>query len=342
MFECPKCHAILEQSTSFEKVYACPQCKGILASTEEVYSYIKSIKDAVPEIKNYLSRIDVKIPILSGEEKLNCPVCNLKMDKFNYAYDSNVLADRCRKCNLIWLDSKEDSELASHFLKDPKETRIAKAYAQMVPETFDPFESTEDKSFTAAVTKLTGVDDETPPFRIPFVTILFFFYMFLGIMALNETEEILWVILYITAVGNVWIFGPNVEDSMGHVKYLLFGALVVFLISLYGFFTVQEIEVVVYIYCIVSSLLGSYLALYPFQPLKIYGMGDSARYPFLMYAIFWLFMNIFYLVFSKENTPLIPLSIIGFTIGYVITAIMKKIRLLRITNYEVIKEPTEE
>ena len=50
-----------------------------------------------------------KIEKVQGENLLNCPRCNVKMEKLK---KNSVVVDVCRKCKGMWLDAGEIDKLA--------------------------------------------------------------------------------------------------------------------------------------------------------------------------------------------------------------------------------------
>ena len=49
-----------------------------------------------------------------------CPKCMMAMKKVNYAYDSNIIIDRCEKCAGIWTDKGELIAIAKFVKNDPR------------------------------------------------------------------------------------------------------------------------------------------------------------------------------------------------------------------------------
>lgn len=49
-----------------------------------------------------------KIKKVHGEESINCPRCNIKMEKLK---KEDVILDICKKCGGMWLDKGETEKL---------------------------------------------------------------------------------------------------------------------------------------------------------------------------------------------------------------------------------------
>ena len=56
-----------------------------------------------------------------------CPKCTLAMKKVNYAYDSNIIIDRCTKCEGIWTDKGEIKAIAKFIKEDPRVKAIGES-----------------------------------------------------------------------------------------------------------------------------------------------------------------------------------------------------------------------
>ena len=62
-----------------------------------------------------------------------CPKCTLAMKKVNYAYDSNIFIDRCRKCEGVWTDKGELIAIGRFIKEDPRVQEIGKSLAESTP-----------------------------------------------------------------------------------------------------------------------------------------------------------------------------------------------------------------
>jgi Zn-finger nucleic acid-binding protein len=58
----------------------------------------------------------VKIAELSDKTPNRiCPTCKRPMGKLNYAYDSNVMVDKCQTCGCLFLDRGEIEKIAQYL-----------------------------------------------------------------------------------------------------------------------------------------------------------------------------------------------------------------------------------
>ena len=110
--ECPACGEALNE-VKVQSIYldTCAACRGIWFDSEELVEILKVLM----EDKTLTSRGPYQI--LTREQAIaanrvpererSCPRCAKAMVKFNYAYDSNVVLDRCNHCRGIWADGGE-------------------------------------------------------------------------------------------------------------------------------------------------------------------------------------------------------------------------------------------
>ena len=128
---CPICNNPLKTIEYHgQTIDICIKCAGMWFDEGELNHVINSMlsKDKVSDqtIKEAYKR---KV-LASKEDNIplrNCPRCNITMNTFNYAYDSNVFLDKCPSCKGIWTDSGEARLIAKHIKGNPDITKYAKA-----------------------------------------------------------------------------------------------------------------------------------------------------------------------------------------------------------------------
>lgn len=59
-----------------------------------------------------------------------CPKCKVDISVFNYAFDSNIILDKCQRCEGIWTDRNEIIQSARHIKGNP----ITRAYSETLAE----------------------------------------------------------------------------------------------------------------------------------------------------------------------------------------------------------------
>ena len=91
-------------------VDVCTKCKGIWFDSDEMMDVLKALSEGKLIPLDKLPAPALKKPSkpdTTAEGLRDCPRCAKKMQKFNYAYDSNVILDRCVHCRGIWADGGE-------------------------------------------------------------------------------------------------------------------------------------------------------------------------------------------------------------------------------------------
>jgi Zn-finger nucleic acid-binding protein len=187
-----------------------------------------------------------------------CPRCRKPMRKFNFAYDSNIILDRCPSCGGIWADRGEVFQMATYIKGNPRLNRLGLSVledskeAQAIKElaNFGKDLSTNASWFYFPKIILPiGDDIETSVFP---ATVMCLVLLNLGIFLcqtfcvldlesfVNEWGLIPVVILsgegFATMISSVflhgnilhlagnmfflWIFGDNVEEAVGHIHFL--------------------------------------------------------------------------------------------------------------------------
>jgi len=120
--KCPRCQVELTILNVRDiELDACPKCMGIWFDSTELDKVIGGAKSF--EEMAYLSQP------LGG--KIFCPNCG---DKMHYSTLKDVTIDFCKKCEGVWLDTGELSELAGH-LPEPKVTETNAPYDIEIKES---------------------------------------------------------------------------------------------------------------------------------------------------------------------------------------------------------------
>ena len=84
--KCTKCHGILITDNNLME---------ILHKAHELDTTKKKKKDIIKKPKTQDEFIS----------KLNCHICGIPMENYEYMYSSGIRIDRCPGCSTIWLDS---------------------------------------------------------------------------------------------------------------------------------------------------------------------------------------------------------------------------------------------
>ncbi len=141
-------------------------------------------------------------------------------------------------------------------------------------------------------------------------------------------------------IGNMlflWIFGNNVEDSMGHVRFVVFyvicGAVAVFAHALPNS---ESTIPMIGASGAISGVLGAYLLLYPHaRVLVLIPLGffwPTVRLPAMWVLGFWFLLQLISQAFSNPNQPGVAFGahIGGFVAGLALIPLFKhrNVRLL--------------
>ena len=101
--KCPRCNIDMQLLNVREiELDVCPKCMGIWFDSSELDKILGAEKSF--EEMAYLSK-----PL---GENIDCPSCNEKME---YSTVQGTTIDFCRKCEGVWLDAGELTELAGHL-----------------------------------------------------------------------------------------------------------------------------------------------------------------------------------------------------------------------------------
>jgi len=92
----------------------------------------------------------------------------------------------------------------------------------------------------------------------------------------------------------LWIFGDNVEDRMGHLKYLIFYLLCGFLASAtHIFFGPDSVIPSLGASGAIAGVLGAYLILFPRQGVRVLMWGRIVEVPALIVIGLWGFLQFY-------------------------------------------------
>ncbi|HVP84811.1 MAG TPA: rhomboid family intramembrane serine protease [Rhizomicrobium sp.] len=129
----------------------------------------------------------------------------------------------------------------------------------------------------------------------------------------------------------LWIFGNNVEDAMGHVRYLLFYLASGIAAALTMAFVNAGSQVpMIGASGAISGVLGAYVLLYPRAKIRVLvPLGIIIFYPFRISAIFvvgfWFLLQLFNAAFTDASQPGVAwwAHVGGFVAGLLLTPLLK-------------------
>jgi membrane associated rhomboid family serine protease len=367
---CPSCDAQLEGHKYHGlAIDVCRNCGGIWFDPEELKEFIGHFirdRDDLPEAQIDLNK-DVLPAYRISEPVMTCPRCQRQMKKSNYAYDSNVILDKCPSCGGIWTEGGEIDKIAMHTKGNPEVRALGQALFEMQRET-DRLKG--EGEFGAVVTTHIGWRMFLPKIIAPLgddIDVNIFPAVTLGLIAVNvlmfliqlfhvkETAVLFREFGLVPAallsgkgyfsllsapffhrgfshlVGNMLflgIFGDNVEETFGHLRflgyYLLFGlsaSCAHVLMNLHS--DVPAIGAS----GAVAGVLGAYFALYPYAKIKTLILNHVIEVPAYLYLGVWVLLQfLFGVVFVSaqvHSSGGFFAHMGGFASGLIVTWIYK-------------------
>jgi membrane associated rhomboid family serine protease/Zn-finger nucleic acid-binding protein len=289
---------------------------------------------------------------------LNCPRCCVRLEKFNYAYDSNIILDKCPKCDGMWTDGGEIQKVAKHIKQYPQMFEIGKSIiTNEALEDIDKLgEAATDLAFILHGPEFAiPLGDDIKRQRTPIATIgiislcCLLFIMFnlisgrldvvtdkLGFVPIEFFRPGLLTSMFIHAglihlVGNMlflWVFGDNVEDELGSVGFLLFylGSGVAACI-LHALLNLGSEVPCVGASGAISGVMGAYVVFYPQASIKLFYIRRVVEVSAVYYLLSWFGFQLLsgFLSLNKEFCNIGWFAHIGgFAFGVFVAFIMKR------------------
>ncbi|NQT81409.1 rhomboid family intramembrane serine protease [bacterium] len=353
--DCPVCRVPLtKREVEGVLVHFCPGCGGLLCAKETFRQYISALRDSSLQELSTAELFDRKaVPQtrIQPEGKM-CPECGEAMAPFNYAYDSNIILDRCSECGLIWADRGEIVKVAQYVKGNPTIDSFGEALAEREVERAKYHRMAEEASeIGGARIRVAGfwvgllpISDEEETVTIPLVTVLMIivniaiFMLFGGSREIIEdfgfipdyflegreiyrlvTAQFLHVGLF-HLVANMlflWIFGDNVEDRLGKISfpvaYLFLGSVAALAHALT---TTHPDLPAVGASGAISGVMGCYLVLFPQSRVKAVIGYYIVPVPAFVFLSLWFGVQ---LIFSLVEAPIAYAAHIGgFVAGLVV------------------------
>jgi membrane associated rhomboid family serine protease len=131
-------------------------------------------------------------------------------------------------------------------------------------------------------------------------------------------------------IGNMlylWIFGDNVEDRLGHVKFLIFYLLCGVAATFAQLFFTPTADLNIPnlgASGAIAGVLASYLVLYPRQQVRVLLINRIIPLPAIVVIGFWFLLQIFSQLSSGAGDGVAYMAHIGgFTAGFLLTYILR-------------------
>jgi len=341
---CPKCGTELKKMF-FKSVPVdyCSKCNGLLLPSNDLNVVVDDFI-ATRDVPNARIELDKDVVGKYGISEVNakCPRCAKKMAKLNYAYDSNIIIDKCAECDVLWVDGGEMLKLAVFRKGNPILDRMGEAIAENRGAALDArYESMSSArspysaygGFAPRII-LPLKDDQkcdSTPYSVLFilsVNVIVFvlqstlwgggsetYFREFGLVPSTAFASLKGGCSFFTSMflhgglahlfGNMlflFIFGDNVEDRFGHVKFLF----------LYLFFGIcagllhialdpRSLLPAIGASGAISGVMGAYFILYPAAKVKTYIYGAIVDVPAFAYLGGWLLLQLVFAYLDSEN-----------------------------------------
>ena len=361
--DCPVCRTPLsERHVQDVRVHLCTGCGGILYTRDTFRQHVARLRESpleqlsTPEL---LHRKVIPQRLIPSEGKM-CPWCNGAMSAFNYGYDSNIILDRCSKCELIWADRDEIVKVAQYVKGNPTIDGFGQALAEREMERVKYWKMPEQAQQLGAGGRTTvpfwvgilPLSDDQKARTIPVVTILLILVSIATFVALPQSTQTFYALGFIPDLffkgkelyrivtgeflhagflhlaGNMlflWIFGDNVEDRFGKVgfplAYLLFGGAASIT---HAFLTFDRDIPCVGASGAISGVMGAYLVFFPHATVRTIVGRWIVPIPAFLFLGIWFLLQ---LSFSTTESSIAYFAHIGgFVIGATVAFAYKGVR----------------
>jgi membrane associated rhomboid family serine protease/Zn-finger nucleic acid-binding protein len=301
---CPACSGSLTPArSSLRDVYACYGCGGFWFGSDNMADFAYRLSPREEESGRHLPTlkpIEVDVSSHLDEGVRMCPKCQRGMVKFNYAYDSNIILDRCPVCKGIWTDRGEIEQIAAHLQSDAEVMAFGEELAKLVKE-IEEMKDPRKNSVVYLPHVIVPIGEDAPVNKPPVVTVwligilaltcvLFWVFgwrvMNLGgkanvgldviafAMAPGGPFHLLWLILFL------WLFGDNVEDCFSRVEYIVFFAFCMYVgAAAFIFFTFSPAVIIAAFSGAISGVMGAYFIFFPMANVRIFAVFNTMEVP---------------------------------------------------------------
>ena len=367
--QCPACNGVLRAVKAKNFIVdVCPCCRGVWFDADEFAPFARQLSER-EDLKPPPATFQAKSVIDANkvnEDLRNCPKCLSVMRKFNYAYDSNIILDKCTNCGGIWTDCGEIKNVAAYLKRNPKEEEFGKYLVSRNRdiEELAAIGESFGRRVPMAVMYMPKViiplgdelsRDRFPAITISLITLCTLVFVLVGVSG-GLTESIvseygiapasflsIGLLTSMFLHGNIfhllgnmyflWIFGDNVEDRLGYIRYIMFylgaelSANILHSLVNWGS-PIPSIGAS----GAISGVMGAYLVFYPHARIKLFFFYKVIRVPAVGYLGFWfgfqLLFGLFYKGIGISNVAWFA-HIGGFVFGAVFAYFVKKSEALK-------------
>lgn len=256
--ECPRCRIPLKRkSNNSLRYYKCRSCEGFSIN---ISTLKKVLKDLSKEIWFEASKVQ-------QSSSTPCPYCFNGTYPIKATIEKEVEIDVCKSCHCIWLDKGEVDLKEEKTFSNEINHAIAKLKNQNIKEQFSGTVNLSGGKWLFSILHLPVEKKEDLLNRLPILTWILIAcclglssyalsnMTFFEIMQFNpKSDSTNWLMTGFTSffvhvgvthlLGNMyylWMFGDNVEDELGHIKYLLMLVIAMYVSSWgYGYFVAMR------------------------------------------------------------------------------------------------------
>ncbi|MCD6386617.1 rhomboid family intramembrane serine protease [Candidatus Sumerlaeota bacterium] len=335
--KCPVCNSELFAVKYHGLIVdTCKRCGGIWFDPDELRFYIDFFLQDNPDLPPPPINHNKKtLPVVqSPDYQKLCPRCGVPMRMFNYACDSNIILDKCPRCDGIWTDGGEVKQLAQFVKGNPHLDALGKALAEHTKKldaikdwtvlSRDFSQSAGYKVFLPKI--ILPIASEPLTLVVPKVVfaiilinvaiftyqsfyvedIVRFFYQYGLIPRVVASGKQYYRFLssmfihrdLVHLLGNMfffWIFAHNVEARFGHFRFLLFYLLFGLCGSWLDVFTrIHSSVPAIGSSGAISGLMGAYLVLFPRSKITTLIINQAIRVPAFLYLGVWILWQILF------------------------------------------------
>ncbi|MBM3497642.1 MAG: hypothetical protein FJX74_03120 [Armatimonadetes bacterium] len=114
---CPRCSVPLRTAKSAAMALdMCTRCGGAFFDHGELPRLARDEPQAFRKLEALVEEVATEDGRGEGPA-LVCPGCAAPMERYQYAYCSGILLDRCRACSGIWVDGGELGRIDEHLAR---------------------------------------------------------------------------------------------------------------------------------------------------------------------------------------------------------------------------------
>ena len=340
--KCPSClKALVVVAGRSATIDSCQSCKGIWFDQGELVNIVRELlerEDVAPRSFRPFEKSRAQTANADSQIKRPCPRCQQQMKSFNYAYDSNVILEKCPSCEGIWADAGKAREVARYLKEDPRAKMFGEALFQMQEGDQTLKDLAElGETLTANVPPwllympkiILPLSDDTERDRTPLVTIsvillnvLIFisqaicvrdiepYFQRFGFVPTEFWSTGLLSSMFIHTgllhlAGNMfflWLFGDNVEDRFHRMGFLLFYVCCgLAAILVHAVMNVHSSLPTVGASGAISGVMGAYLVFYPAARIKTFFVYKVLHIPALLYLGTWFLFQLLWGIATQSS-----------------------------------------